>query len=164
MNYSWTQTRLPLATTGYHGLLRPSTRNSRIHTRLSAIRTTYKSTQTRTVNHSSKSRTQLAQQHCCEPHDLSLMILGLDNSPYSMSLVRPRLKAAIANPSKCPVYHLQMHRSSSAQLLFTEAATPTRIEEHILHLLCMRCVPEYFAGASRLSEERVRRACSVCEA
>ena len=97
-------------------------------TRPSAIRTTYRSTQTRTVNHSSKSRTQLAQQHCCEPHDLSLMILGLENSPYSTSLVRPRLKAAIANPSKCPVYHLQMHRSSSAQLLFTEAATPTHIE------------------------------------
>ena len=91
------------------------------------------------------------------------MILGLENSPYpySTSLVRPRLKAAIANPSKCPVYHLQMHRSSSAQLLFTEAATPTRIEEYTL--LCTRCVPEYFAGASRLSEERVR-ACSVCEA
>ena len=126
------------------------------------MRTTYRSTQTRTVNHSSKSRTQLAQQHCCEPHDLSLMILGLENSPYSTSLVRPRLKAAIANPSKCPVYHLQMHRSSSAQLLFTEAATPTRIEEHIL--LCTRCVPGYFAGASRLSEGRVRHACSVCEA
>ena len=156
-----------MATTGLHGLLRPSTRNSRVHTRLhgqaryaqptEAHRLALSNTAARAAP-SWRSSTAVSHTTC----RCSLMILGLENAPYSTSLVCPRLKAAIANPSKCPVYHLQMHRSSSAQLLFTEAATPTCIEEHIL--LCTRCVPEYFAGASRLSEERVRRACSVCEA
>ena len=154
-----------MATTGYHGLLRTCTRNSRVHTRLhgqvpcaqptEAHRLALSTTAARAAP-SWRSSTAVSHTTCRS------MILGLDNSPYSMSLVRPRLKAAIANPSKCPVYHLQMHRSSSAQLLFTEAATPPRIEKHII--LCTRCVPEYFVGASRLSEGRGRRACSVCEA
>ena len=152
-------------TTGCHGLLRPSTRNSRVHTRLHGQARYAQPTEAHRLalsNTAARAAPSWRSSTAVKPHDLSLMILGLENSPYSTSLVRPRLKAAIANPSKCPVYHLQMHRSSSAQLLFTEAATPTRIEEHIL--LCTRCVPEYFAGASRLSEGRVRHACSVCEA
>ena len=99
LNYSWTQTRLPLATTGYHGLLRPSTPQfTKPHptTWPDTIRTTYSSTQTHTGKHHRMSRAGSAQQHCCKACGLSLMRQALDQARRGPSPPRPRLTAATA--------------------------------------------------------------------
>ena len=134
-----------MAAIGYHWLPLPSStfyaQFTRSHstTRPNAIRTAYSSTLTNTDHHSSISRAQLARQHCCLPPGLSLVNIVLDPARCCSSPLRLRLTAATASPSRCPVHHLQMPRSSSAQLHCTEAATPPRIREHIV--LCTRCVP-----------------------
>ena len=156
-----------MATTGYHGLLRPSTRNSRCHTQPHGqtlyVHTTYSSPQTRTGKHCSMGRAQLARQHCCLPHGLSLMNLDFEHAPCSSSPVRPRLTAATATRSRCPVYHLQMH-TGACQHSFSSPRPPRR---HALrNTFC--CARGAFLSIvwvpQRLSEWRVQRACSVCEA
>ena len=116
-----------MATTGYHGLLRPSTRNSRCHTqpctRPDAIHTTYSSPQTRTGKHCSMGRAQLARQHCCSAHGLSFVKIGLENACWSTSSVRPRLTDLIATPLQTELHPFQMPRRNVITALLIEAAT-----------------------------------------
>ena len=133
-------------------------------TRPNAIRTTYSSTLTNTDHHSSMGRTKLARKHCCLPsHGLSLMNLDFEHAPCSSSPVRPRLTAATATPSRCPVYHLQM-QTGARQHSFSSPRPPRR---HALrNTFC--CARGAFLSIlwvpQRLSEWRVQRACSVYEA
>ena len=86
--------------------------------------------------------------------------VDLDKAPWSVSHLRLRLTAATAIPSRRALYTLSRRTGAcSAQPLFINAATPPRIENTLS--FARAAFTEHFAGAGRLVEGRVRRACSL---
>ena len=64
---------------------------------------------------------QWRRQHCWQQHAVPLMLAHLDKTQWGTSPPPPRLTVATATPLRRPPHALQVHRGSSAPLLFMRA-------------------------------------------
>ena len=97
-------------------------------TRPNDMRTTFSSPQTGTSQQCRLGRAQWTRQHCCNQHALPLMLAHLDTAQWGASPPPRRFTLATINPLRRPPHPLQVHRGSSAPLLFMQAGSAKRLK------------------------------------